>query len=38
LEGWQSLRVLNLARCPLEAAEKDRIEAAFDPLKTLVIF
>jgi Leucine-rich repeat (LRR) protein len=38
LEGWQSLRVLNLARCPLDAAEKDRIEAAFDPLKTLVIF
>ena len=38
LEGWQSLRVLNLARCPLEEAEKDRIQAFFDPLKTLVIF
>lgn len=38
LTGWQSLRVLNLANCPLSSNEKDRIEAAFDPLKTLILF
>lgn len=38
LTGWQCLRVLNVARCPFSEAEKDRIAAAFDPLKTLVIF
>lgn len=38
LDGWQSLRVLNLAHCPLSEAEKDRLESFFDPLKTLLIF
>lgn len=38
LEGWRTLRVLNLAHCPLSEAEKDRLEAFFDPLKTLLIF
>ena len=38
LDGWRTLRVLNLAHCPLSEAEKDRLEAFFDPLKTLLIF
>lgn len=38
LNGWRTLRVLNLARCPLSNAEKDRISAFFDPLSTLLIF
>jgi Leucine-rich repeat (LRR) protein len=38
LEGWRTLRVLNLAHCPLSEVEKDRLEAFFDPLKTLLIF
>jgi Leucine-rich repeat (LRR) protein len=38
LKGWRSLRVLNLAHCPLSEVEKDRLEAFFDPLKTLLIF
>jgi Leucine-rich repeat (LRR) protein len=38
LEPWRTLRVLNLAHCPLSEAEKDRLEAFFHPLKTLLIF
>lgn len=38
LDGWQTLRVLNVARCPLSESEKDRLEAFFDPLQTLLIF
>ena len=38
LDGWRTLRVLNVARCPLLEEEKDRLDAFFDPLKTLVIF
>lgn len=38
LDGWQTLRVLNVAHCPLSDAEKDRLEAFFAPLKTLLIF
>ncbi|MBR5591673.1 MAG: hypothetical protein IKW38_03950 [Kiritimatiellae bacterium] len=38
LTGWRTLRVLNLAHCPLSHEEKDRLEAFFDPLKTLLIF
>ncbi len=38
LKGWRSLKVLNLAECPLPEAEKDRIEAAFNPLHTTILF
>ncbi len=38
LEGWQSLKVLNLAQCPLSEAEKTRIEAAFATSDTTLIF
>ncbi len=38
LSAWRTLKVLNLARCPLPETEKDRIAAAFDPYRTVVIF
>ena len=38
LSPWRTLKVLNLARCPLPPAEKDRIAAAFDPDRTTVLF
>ncbi len=38
LTAWRTLRVLNLSRCPLSEAEKDRLEAAFDPLETTLLF
>lgn len=38
LSAWRTLKVLNLARCPLPDTEKDRIAAAFDPAHTTVLF
>lgn len=38
LSRWQTLRVLNLAGCPLSEEEKDRIQAAFDVNETTIIF
>ena len=38
LSSWRTLKVLNLARCPLPEAEKDRIAAAFNPAHTTVLF
>ena len=38
LTPWRTLKVLNLARCPLSPAEKDRIEAAFDTTRTTLLF
>jgi Leucine-rich repeat (LRR) protein len=38
LSGWRTLRVLNVAGCPLSEEEKDRLEAAFDLDKTTIIF
>jgi len=38
LRSWRTLKVLDLARCPLPEAEKDRIQAAFDPYDTVVLF
>lgn len=38
LTPWRTLKVLNLAHCPLPPAEKDRIAAAFDPDRTTVLF
>ncbi len=38
LSAWRTLKLLNLAGCPLPDAEKDRIEAAFDPDKTTILF
>ncbi len=38
LKGWRTLKVLNLAECPLPESEKDRIEASFDPLHTTILF
>ncbi len=38
LSAWQTLKVLNLARCPLPEDEKARIQEAFDPDDTLLLF
>lgn len=38
LSGWRSLKVLNLSRCPLPAAERRRIEAAFEGSETVLLF
>ncbi len=38
LDGWQTLKVLNLAECPLSEAEKERIERAFNPLHTTILY
>ena len=38
LSAWRTLKVLNLARCPLPEAEKDRISAAFNPAQTTILF
>lgn len=38
LSGWRTLRVLNVAGCPLSEEEKDRLEAAFDLNETTIIF
>lgn len=38
LTPWRTLKVLNLSRCPLPEAEKDRVAAAFDPDETVVLF
>lgn len=38
LSAWRTLKVLNLARCPLTDAERGRIRAAFDPNRTVVLF
>lgn len=38
LSAWRTLKELNLTRCPLPQAEKERIVAAFDPLTTTIFF
>ena len=38
LSAWRTLKVLNLARCPLPETEKDRISAAFNPAQTTILF
>lgn len=38
LAPWRTLKVLNLSRCPLPEAERERIAAAFAPYDTVVLF
>lgn len=38
LSAWRTLKILDLSGCPLPETEKDRIEAAFDPDRTTLLF